>query len=84
MGSDPKNWTPHEVNIVSELISTFLSLKLHQVGMWLDHVDFGDYSLRAVHSEMTGAELVTSDIDSIYEKLHVRSDDDKQLLLSTC
>lgn len=48
--------------------------------MWLDHVDFGDYSLHAVQSELTGSLLLQLSLSSICEMLHVKSQDDKDML----
>jgi hypothetical protein len=48
--------------------------------MWLDHVDFGDYSLAAVQKELTGAELLDEDISFICRKLNITREDDKEML----
>jgi hypothetical protein len=50
------------------------------VGMWLDHVDFGDYSLAAVQKELTGAELLDEDISFICRKLNITREDDTEML----
>ncbi len=48
--------------------------------MWLDYVDFGDYSLKAVQSEVGGMDLQSKDLSTLFNKLGMTKEDDQKLL----
>jgi hypothetical protein len=46
-----------DVTLLTEMGSDPRQWASPEVGMWLDHVDLGDYSLKAVQRDLVGADL---------------------------
>lgn len=69
-----------DVTLLTEMGSDPRQWTSPEVGMWLDHVDLGDYSLKAVQQDIVGTDLFAEDPSDLAQKLGMTNEQDREYL----